>query len=302
MKRDFNQMFPDEREKYETEGNLKQAQYIMLRILKIVSTILDDNNITYWLIGGTLLGGIRHKGFIPWDDDMDIAILKDDYDKAMKALQENLPDDLFLQTLETDKDYIIPWIKVKDNNSYLKEYRPGNYHKGIFIDIFPMQYVLEDVEEVQRVRNQMNSLHALYTEIKEPFYKVESFQLFLKNVIRLVIKICTFPVVLMGKKRINKMIRNSCDKRSKKVEDKESGKLDYYIGSLYFTNRVDTETVFPLKKLPFEDFEFCVPNDWHRALTDQFGDYMQMPPESERICHNLEIIPQLNKNKVNERK
>ena len=169
MKKNYDEIFPDKREELSGESLLIQSQYVMLRILKIVADILEENNIPYWLESGTLLGAVRHKGFIPWDDDIDIGIHYSDYDKVIEALKNNLPEDLFLQTLETDKYYDLPWIKVKDNNSYIFEYKPGKYHKGIFIDIFPMEEVTEDNQKIISARKKMGMIHRVLSSIKEPF-------------------------------------------------------------------------------------------------------------------------------------
>lgn len=294
-KRNFDEMFPDKRAELSEESILKQAQYVMLRLTKIVATIFEDNDIPYWLIGGTLLGGVRHKGFIPWDDDIDLGILQDDYERAIKALQENLPKELFLQTLETDPSYDLTWIKVKDNNSIIKEYKPGNYHKGIFVDIFPIQYVVNDESAVLRERNKMRKVHRILSSVKEPFDKISSVKMLIKDIFKLLLKIVCFPLVFMGKEKINSILRNSCDKHSKKMEDKNSGKLNYYIGTGFFDVPMDKSMMFPLKKIAFEDFEFYAPGEADRYLTTQFGDYMQLPPENQRASHNLNIIPDLKK-------
>lgn len=300
-KRNFDILFPDERHNLSEESILIQAQYVMLRISKVIATIFEDNNIPYWLIGGTLLGAVRHKGFIPWDDDMDLGILQEDYDRAVEVLKKNLPQDLFLQTLETDPEYDLTWIKVKDNNSIIKEYKPGNYHKGIFVDIFPIQRVVNDEEAVLRERNKMKKLHRILSSVKEPFDHITSPKMLVKNIFKLGIKTALFPMLFFSKAKINKILRDSCDKHSKKMEDKNSGRLNYYIGTGFFDVPMDESMMFPLKKIPFADFEFYAPGEYDRYLTTQFGDYMQLPPESERCSHNLNIIPDLKRHNLKDK-
>src|SRR3954468_21006016 len=100
---------------YNPEGSeLRRAQLKMLEILEAFDKICRKHNINYWLVCGTLLGARRHGGFIPWDDDLDIAILQSDYDKLMLILKEELPEHLKLQTQETDKKYWYFHPKIRD--------------------------------------------------------------------------------------------------------------------------------------------------------------------------------------------
>ena len=110
-------------ENYE-ELNLRDAQIIMLNILKEIDKICKKHNLIYFLDGGTLLGAVRHKGFIPWDDDVDIGMPREDYRKFLKIAQKELPDYLFLQTFETDKYYDIYQVpsKVRDNRTLIFEH------------------------------------------------------------------------------------------------------------------------------------------------------------------------------------
>src|SRR5215217_3158284 len=100
---DFDNIFPDEREKGETP--LQQSQLVMLRMLKILDYLCTKHGIEYFLIGGTLLGAIRHKGFIPWDDDLDVGMTRANYEKFEQLAVAELPQDIFFQTPETDTAY-----------------------------------------------------------------------------------------------------------------------------------------------------------------------------------------------------
>src|SRR5438034_296812 len=97
---DFNNLFPDERE--QGDNRLKQCQSVMLRMLKILDYLCTKHEISYFLNGGTLLGAIRHKGFIPWDDDLDIGMTRDNYEKFIQFAVPELPPDIFFQNDETD--------------------------------------------------------------------------------------------------------------------------------------------------------------------------------------------------------
>ena len=103
-------------------SQLRECQLKQLSILKEVDRICRKYNLIYWLDGGTLLGAIRHKGFIPWDDDLDIAMPIDDFEKFKKIVQKELPESLFFQTKETDPSTPHHFAKIRDLNSFFVEY------------------------------------------------------------------------------------------------------------------------------------------------------------------------------------
>lgn len=126
---------------FNEDKNIAAAQKVMLDILIEVHKICVKHNITYWLEAGTLLGAVRHKGFIPWDDDIDISMPREDYEKFLEIAQRELPSDLFLQTNKTDPEYSREITKVRKLNTLLIETGETgneNYCHGIFIDIFHM--------------------------------------------------------------------------------------------------------------------------------------------------------------------
>lgn len=129
------------RARFNPDGSLLRRQQMrMLDILIEVDRICRKHNIRYWLSSGTLIGAVRHKGFIPWDDDLDIEMLLPDYKRLMKVLPEELPENLALQSQDTDPNYFFFYAKVRDRRSLLEEttgYDRTWREKGIYIDIFP---------------------------------------------------------------------------------------------------------------------------------------------------------------------
>src|ERR687885_2300401 len=97
---DFDKLFPDNRETGETL--IRQCQLVMLRMLKVVDYLCTKYNIQYFLTGGTMIGAVRHQGFIPWDDDLDIGMTRPEYEKFVRLAVPELPYDIFFQTPETD--------------------------------------------------------------------------------------------------------------------------------------------------------------------------------------------------------
>ena len=171
------------RQKYNPDGSdLRKIQLRALEILKVVDLICKKHNIPYWLVGGALLGAVRHECFKPWDDDIDIQILRKDYKKLLKILQKDLPDNLVVQSRETDEMYMDRMMKIRDLNSFvtLTQGKRGKY-EGIFIDVFAMDYVnplnyilykcilyrhlrRKKKEKITSIDNLVNSIH--YTNYK----------------------------------------------------------------------------------------------------------------------------------------
>ena len=122
------------------EKNLRKLQLLQLDIAKAIKELCESNGIPYFLIGGTLLGAIRHKGFIPWDDDFDVGMLREDYERFIKIAEEKLDKKkFFLETWDTEKGYGFPFAKVKLNGTkYPERNAPKSVHQGIFVDVFPI--------------------------------------------------------------------------------------------------------------------------------------------------------------------
>ena len=251
------------------------AQKIMLDILSEIHRICVENHLTYWLEAGTLLGAIRHKGFIPWDDDCDVSMPRKDYEKFLERAQSQLPETMFLQTKETDKEYPLPWAKVRKNGTLLietGETGKENYHHGIFVDVFPYDYY-ESADVIHKL------LWHRQTKDKKHKYPKGSWKRhwygFYANVI------LWFPMHAIKKKRA--YLATHYDALNTK-------------GYRYFTYAADVGDIFPTKAdeiLPvalaenvFEGRSFYLPHDAKRLLEASYGaDYMQLPPVGQRKTH-----------------
>lgn len=133
-------------ENCELNFNLKKLQKVQLVILMEFDRICKEHNLNYQLFSGTLLGAVRHKAFVPWDDDIDVAMLRKDYNKFLKICKRKLDPQYFLQTHKTDKGYIHSFARIRKNNTLLlqKYWLEIDMHHGIFIDVFPLDKILPD--------------------------------------------------------------------------------------------------------------------------------------------------------------
>jgi len=272
-KKDFYlQEFPDNR--HEGDTKLRQAQLVMLRMLKIVDHICEKHQISYWLEAGTLLGAIRHQGFIPWDDDVDISMLREDFEKFRRIVQSELPEDMMLQTDMpsnedyqshlTDKNYFnenVP-IKIRDSESIFIECGEEfgeQFRQGIFIDIFPYDNISS---------NKIISKIADIVSRKIMRLKVTKLPIRALKRVRTRYKVLAWPFRLTFLNRMQRwMIKFFNQKPTKMVG---------YGYDFCDQGHFPKDSIFPLTKVVFEDVEFSAPGNYHQFLTIKFGDYMQL--------------------------
>ena len=133
---------------------LSKLHEFNIQALDEVVRICDKYNITYYLLGGTLLGAVRHKGFIPWDDDLDIGMPRQDLIKFESVLKSELGDRFFYQSMDSEKEYDHYFSKIRINNTLLIEANDAvnSKHQGIFIDIFPLDKGKKHIDIIQKIR------------------------------------------------------------------------------------------------------------------------------------------------------
>lgn len=245
--------------------NLRKAQLKMLDILIEIDRICRKHDIIYWIDFGTLLGAVRHGGFIPWDDDLDICMPSKDYQKFMKIAPAELNQPFELQADKSIEGIGKGLFKVKDANSlYINDYDnfKKDYNKGIFVDVF------ESIE-YPKLPYRIFKFLSLRVRYSWGFFQYNP-TLNLKNII------CYFvyPLSYLFFALIWKMI--FCFKGNYMFSRPER----YVYGSP--TSKKD---IFPIKEIRFEGHLFFAPANPDGRLRDSFGDYMQIPPPEKRRTH-----------------
>lgn len=256
------------KQKYNPEGsNLRRTQLRMLDILKYISNICEENNLRYWLSSGTLLGAYRHQGFIPWDDDLDIEMPREDFKKLRKILLESDNKEFALQDYSTDPNYYFSYAKIRDLNSRCEAQNDLENlwkYRGIWIDIF----ILENYDVCWQKL-------AFYTYTYGRRFICSSNNLLLKLIAKMRFGInyyFIFPLLrlLALKFSSHKQLNNT-------------------LGTEYPLPR-QLKYIYPLKKIKFEDGEFYAPNDTEGILKDHFVfDYHKLPPVESRGGHEMNI-------------
>jgi len=243
---------------------LRKAQLIMLDMLIEFDAICRKHQLQYWLDSGTLLGAVRHKGFVPWDDDIDLSMPIEDYNKFLKIAESELSSDIFFQTSETDENFKFDYIKLRSNKAHIVEFHEKDkqikYHQGVFVDIFPML----TIENTEANKNQYDSV---FKEIRE----VSSISLHTPN----------------GKDDPEKRAALVASLKQKHQGWKNAKSKVIYGGEMPdVTAWFDIEKVFPLTTMEFEGHSFPAPNNPSHYLDAIYSfDYRQLPPKNKRIVH-----------------
>ena len=253
---------------------LRACQLKQLSILEEIDRICRLHDIRYWLDGGSLLGAVRHGGFIPWDDDIDIAMPLEDMQRFVKVAPKELRDGLVLQTPGSE-DTKEPIVKVRDMNSFFVE--PGDdfsagYNKGLYVDIFPMiDYPDVSAAFARRYgRGISRSFSILHRPHRYSWRSTAEFFWFgMKYVLCRAAWALAFAFRKKGTYMSNTLVNNG-----------------YGI-----MHRCDS--IFPIGTIAFEGKSFAAPANPDAYLRDLYKDYMQIPPEDKRKIHSVFIMPEL---------
>ncbi|GLC29726.1 LicD family protein [Clostridium omnivorum] len=273
------------------KADLRTSQLLMTKILSEIHSISEKNNIHYWLDSGTLLGAVRHKGFIPWDDDIDICMTREDYNKFIEVAKEQLSKDMLLQTFEDEKLESL-WLKVRLKNTLLLERYDAEFHQGIFVDIFPVDQYPSNVK--------WRNFFKLYFKILVRIYKNKNLKI--KNVNKengsVIDKVRKACMIIFSKAFLfindNYIIkrRKHFFKMIKILQKKESSNIyGYGLEVDNWSNFFDINDVFPVIDMEFEGFKFKAPNNYHNYLVNMYGEsYLELPPEEKRPVHNQLLL------------
>ena len=263
MKKDFLEIF--------RQKQLRKSQLKQLSMLEEIDRICQKHYIPYWLDGGTLLGAVRHGGFIPWDDDIDIAMRKEDMERFLSIAPRELNDTLSIQSNTKSE----PVTKIRDLNSFFVE--PGDdlqkkQHRGIFIDIFPfVDYPTMPRKLVKHITLSISKSFAILH--KKHYYSIRSFAEFFWFGIKYSIYNSLWVVIC-------------------KIWPK-----DQYISNIVTNNGYgimhQKNSIFPLGTIQFEGKTFCAPNNPDAYLKDLYNNYMEIPPVEKQKSHSLFILPEL---------
>lgn len=266
---------------------MNEVQNKTLDLLKIINQLCNENNIVYFVYAGTLLGAVRHAGFIPWDDDIDIVMFRKDYEKFKNVCLHKLNRDKYiLQTIDSDPYTNNSWMKLHDkNSSFISGFRRKEAMEGINIDIFPIDNV-PDNRIVRWFRGKIiDKINYIYQYRFAKKFETCSFKM---KCFRYLIK---FIPPLNEKK-----FKNKYDKYLKKYNKKKTENVVYHSNRKYCRKVVPVKWLEDISYLRFENMNVSVPKEYKKILERLYGkNYMSIPPKEKQISSHGTIIIDCNK-------
>lgn len=256
--------------------SLREIQAELLIMLENLTGFCEQNNITYYLAGGSLLGAIRHQGFIPWDDDVDILLPRKDYDRLVECLSASVDDFLkdngySFKELRTDKTYSLPYAKMENNRIMVRELL-SEKASGLWIDIFPLDGIAKKkklqmfiAKLLKYCRWESACLEHRYTSKWKKWGKIVLF----------------WPLILIGTRRWALML----DKYARRYSLDTSRMAACVVGKYMEKECVDKCVFDTQKEISFEGKLMKIPQGYHEYLTSIYGEYMKLPKEEKRHKH-----------------
>ncbi len=258
------------------DKQLEQIHSIQVTLLSAFKQICDDNQLSYWIDFGTLLGAVRHDGhFIPWDDDLDVSMPREDYQKFLRLASNQLPESMFLQTAESDPFYDIYMVeaKLRHNDSIFIEFEDARFHQGVYIDIFPYDKTFSDAKKRKRHQRKYKSKIVGYRQnvfTSLPFWK--DLRPLRKKVLSFIYR---FVSIEKTEQNILDMWRSD-----------PSWVWRPTLASKGDDTPVSESQLFPLKEVNFEGVTVTVPNKTEEHLKVLYGDWESLPPiEQQKPAH-----------------
>lgn len=260
---------------------LRALQLKELDILKAVAKVCDEKGITYFLNSGTLLGAVRHGGFIPWDDDIDIAMNYADYERFLSCAQELLGDRFFVQNMETEPDFNFSFTRVRMNGTTcMDSYKAKwNVHQGVWIDVFPI-VPLRDKADFKISRKVFSLCNYFHSDYALKYYYDEYYKLLGPVGIAALRVFYMIPMATRIKWH-EAIVRKMCLRRNRECRSVLWGNI-----TTFYPENVFTETTTIL----FEGIPFLAPKDTDKYLSITYGDYMTLPPMEKRHTHALDTV------------
>lgn len=264
--------------------DLDKLHQCLLIIADEIDRICINNDIKYTLIGGSLIGAVRHNGFIPWDDDMDIGMRREDYNRFLDVCKRDLQSKFDLQTVDTDENYVYGFAKLMLKETTLMEFGRAKTkdRKGIFVDIFPFDCVPNNKKEQKRQKYVNYILMKMLRQKSKVMY-LPSWSLKEKVIFRMI----DIMNLFLSKKYLVKRLNDNMIMYNTTETD--------YICNLSGMYGYDKEMIPKsyLDRYCYRQFHnriYMIIEDYHQYLGKIYGDYMQLPPENKRTTHGFQFI------------
>jgi len=252
--------------------NEEEIKEIELGVMDYIHNLCEKENINYSLAYGTLLGAVRHKGYIPWDDDVDISLKRDEYDKLYQAVLRDNDPIYKVASWENDARYPYPFYRVYDARTvYENNYIENDIDLGICVDVFPFDYYADVNKEMVKLDTYRRL--SVYT-----LYGIHSKSAGLKNIVRyLLVLVFRLTRVKTWNKKMNLL----------SMQAKDSDSIDYLMENKRTSTKFEKTLFDKVMDSPFEDRTYKIPEASHQILSAIYGDdFMEIPPVEKRVKHD----------------
>ena len=277
-----------ELEEINASKQMNEVQIYMLDMMKQLVSIFDENKIRYYMIGGTILGALRHKGYIPWDDDIDLAIPRDDYDRFLGMAEKILPQGLTLRTYYDDSYHHYYFARIVDTRyKILRQGSLKEREEELWIDLFPLDGLPRNA-----LKRGIHKARLLRLKLLYHFATFDKVNLMRPNrplYQRAIIK--AYMIWPFKGKKSYKDILNKIDRILKKAPlDQSDDYMEFMGSSIPFKETCPKEVYGEGRLYDFEDTQFKGPDDAEYYLKHVYGDYMALPPKEKRNYHAATFI------------
>lgn len=255
----------------------EKSREIMLELLNAIDFLCQKNNIRYYLCGGTLLGAIRHKGFIPWDDDIDILLFRNDFEKLRDILKKQTEFENFSLLDNTVEGYVYPFLKFVDNRTIARQ-RDLIVKHGIWVDIFPYDAVPSTTIKRYWFLKTCQINRAILLSSVTDFSGIEKFSK--KGFAKMILFVVGHIV------GVEKMVQIT-EKHMKKYNGGQSKYVCCNFSPYVMREYIEYVKVFENTKVDFEGRKYDSFKNWDEYLSKLYGDYMKIPPKNKQRTHNI---------------
>ena len=268
--------------------DLRDVQLAELSILKTTLAIMEKHHLSYYVLGGTLLGAVRHKGFIPWDDDIDIGLPRPDYETFLTLAEKELPSPMHLYGFKNGKKSSDCYFsKIVDESKTLSILQCGNkVEHPVWIDVFPLDGVPEGRLRfsIWKMKGMLLAKLLTLSLLRMQYDDMsasENYKSLKEKAIHLIMQLRIDK--LLNTERIWRLL----DQNLKQYDYQSSAKLINFCGAWHMKELFSKSIYGSGTLYPFEDIQVCGPENYDFVLTQMYGDYMTPPPNDQRNQHSI---------------